>query len=158
MSRGWQPCLQEKGHFLSEELFRCVSPISRSIYHHTVQVAVLQTFCTASTVRCPITTAPISLVAAALMMLHDREETSALHFSGSTPTRGNCTVGEQSPLQHTSLGKGSVTCTRPKPWHPSGGWSLAWDQLCCGGRISPCVHPTGIIKWWLPKGRQHLST
>lgn len=63
-----------------------VSSISNGIYPHIEQVAVvLQTFKTTGTVRCPITSAPILLVAAGLIMLHDKKEDSALQLSGSTP-------------------------------------------------------------------------
>lgn len=61
-----------------------VSSISNGIYPHIEQVAVvLQTFKTTGTVRCPITSAPILLVAAGLIMLHDKKEDSALQLSGS---------------------------------------------------------------------------
>lgn len=82
----WHPCLWEKGHCPFWKRYYLVSSISNSIHPHSEQVAVvLQTFRTTGTVRCPTTTAPILLVVASLIMIHNKKEDSALHLSGSTP-------------------------------------------------------------------------
>lgn len=137
MARGWQPCLQEKGRcsswklFLTAVVFKPMCPISNSIYPHIVQVAVvLKRFWTTSTVRCPITMATVLLVAAGLMLLPDREHTSALQLSGSAPALRNDTIGGHSLLQHHVVGEKLChlhqTQTTASIWclKPFMGWAL----------------------------------